>query len=113
VIDSALATVHGNRVSATSNQAITMTEMSMGMIHENEVAGAMGSGISCVDQSECMIEGNRVSGTRADPSQPGVGRQGGYGILSDYKASAELSENELVGNFRGVGVFAGAEVTNP
>ncbi len=113
VVDSALATVHGNRVSATSNQAITMTEMSMGMIHENEVAGAIGSGISCVDQSECMIEGNHVSGTRADPSQPEVGRQGGYGILSDYKASAELSENELVGNARGVGVFAGAEVTKP
>jgi nitrous oxidase accessory protein NosD len=113
VVDSALATVHGNRVSGTSNQAITMTEMSMGMIEENEVAGAMGSGISCVDQSECMIEGNHVSGTRGDPSQPDLARQSGYGILSDYKASAELSDNELVGNARRIGVFAGAEVTNP
>jgi hypothetical protein len=113
VVDSAAVDVHGNRVSTTSYQAITMTEMSMGMIAQNEVAGAVGAGIACVDQSMCMIEDNHVSGTRPDPSTPGLERQAGYGIVSDYKAEAELAGNELVGNARRVGVFAGAEVTPP
>jgi Right handed beta helix region len=110
VIDSALATVRDNRVSATTQQAITMTEMSMGMIEQNEVAGTTGAGIACVDQSECMIEGNRVSGTRAHPDAADLDRLKGYAIQSDYKAKAELSENVLVGNARNIGVFAGAEV---
>ena len=113
VVDSAGADIHGNRVSTTSYQAITMTEMSMGMIAENEVAGAVGAGIACVDQSMCMIEDNHVSGTKADPTTPGLERQAGYGIVSDYKAEAELADNELVGNAGLVGVFAGAEVTKP
>jgi hypothetical protein len=113
VVDSAEAHIHGNHVSATSYQAITMTEMSMGMIAENEVAGAVGAGIACVDQSMCMIEDNHVSGTKPDLSSPGLERQNGYGIVSDYKAEAELADNELVGNVRRVGVFAGAEVTHP
>jgi hypothetical protein len=113
VVDSAGADIHGNHVSATSYQGITMTEMSMGMIAQNEVAGAVGAGIACVDQSMCMIEDNHVSGTKPDPSTPGLERQNGYGIVSDYKAEAELTDNELVGNARRVGVFAGAEVTDP
>jgi hypothetical protein len=111
VVDSAEADIEGNRVSTTSYQAISMTEMSMGMIAENEVAGAVGAGIACVDQSMCMIEDNHVSGTRPDPTSPGVERQGGYGIVSDFKAEAELADNELVGNARRVGVFAGAQVS--
>jgi hypothetical protein len=113
VVDSAEAHIHGNHVSATSYQAITMTEMSMGMIAQNEVAGAVGAGIACVDQSMCMIDDNHVSGTKPDPSTPGLERQNGYGIVSDYKAEAELEDNELVGNARRVGVFAGAEVSEP
>jgi len=113
VVDSAEADIHGNRVSATSYQAITMTEMSMGMIAQNEVAGAVGAGIACVDQSMCMIEDNHVSGTTPDRSSPGLERQNGYGIVSDYKAEAELTDNELVGNARRVGVFAGAQVVDP
>ena len=113
VVDSAEADIHRNRVSTTSYQAIAMTEMSMGMVSENEVAGAVGAGIACVDQSMCMIEHNQVSGTRPDRSTPGLERQAGYGIVSDYRAEAELAENELVGNAGRVGVFAGAVVTQP
>jgi Right handed beta helix region len=113
VVDSAGADIHGNHVSTTSYQAITMTEMSMGMIAQNEVAGAVGAGIACVDQSMCMIEDNHVSGTKPDPTTPGIERQAGYGIVSDYKAEAELADNELVGNAGRVGVFAGAVVTAP
>jgi Periplasmic copper-binding protein (NosD) len=113
VVDSAEADIEGNRVSTTSYQAISMTEMSMGMIAENEVAGAVGAGIACVDQSMCMIEDNHVSGTKADRTTPGLERQAGYGIVSDYKAEAELADNELVGNAGRVGIFAGAVVTAP
>ena len=113
VVDSALVTVMGNHVSATTQQAITMTEMSMGMIEQNEVAGAFGAGIACVDQSECMIERNRVSGTRPHPDAADLDRLKGYAIQSDYRAKAELSENVLVGNARRIGVFAGAEVSHP
>jgi len=111
VVDSAEADLHHNRVSTTSYQGITMTEMSMGMVAGNEVAGAVGAGIACVDQSMCMIEDNHVSGTKADRTSPGVERQAGYGIVSDYKAEAELDDNELVGNAGRVGVFAGAVVS--
>ena len=45
-----------------------------------------------------------------DPTTPGLERQAGYGIVSDYKAEAELDDNELVGNAGRVGVFAGAVV---
>ena len=113
VVDSAGADIHGNRVSTTSYQAITMTEMSMGMIAQNHVAGAVGAGIACVDQSMCMIEDNHVYGTRPDSSTPDLERQAGYAIVSDYKAEAELVDNELVGNAGRVGVFAGAVVTEP
>ena len=113
VVDSAEADIHGNHVSATSYQAITMTDMSIGMIAQNEVAGAVGAGIACVDQSMCMIEDNHVSGTKPDLSTPGLERQNGYAIVSDYKAEAELTDNELVGNVRRVGVFAGAQVVHP
>jgi Periplasmic copper-binding protein (NosD) len=109
VIDSSSAMVSGNRVTATRLQAITMTEMSMGMIERNEVAGALGTGIVCDDASECMIERNRISGTRADRATDDESRHG-YGIVSNYKARAELKENELLGNAHGVTAFAGAVI---
>ena len=88
-----------------------MTEMSMGMIERNEVVGALGAGIVCDDQSECMIERNRISGTRADATTDAQSQKG-YGIISNYKATAELADNELLGNARGVTTFAGAVVTD-
>jgi hypothetical protein len=60
-----------------------------------------------------MIEDNHVSGTRPDRSTPDLARQAGYGIISDCKTEAELADNEPVGNARRVGVFAGAQVTDP
>jgi hypothetical protein len=111
VVDSALVTLHGNRVSATALQAIAMTEMSMGMIEQNEVAGALGAGIVCDDQSECMVEGNRVSGTRADHSVAD-GLQQGYAIESNFKASAHLKDNDLVGNAGREAAFGGAEIVH-
>jgi hypothetical protein len=111
VVDSSGALVSKNRVSATSLQAITMLEMSMGMIERNEVAGALGAGIVCDDQSMCMIEENRVTGTRADPTTDDLSRKG-IGIISNYKSTAELADNELVGNVRPIATFAGGVVSH-
>ncbi len=111
LIDSSEALVKGNRVSGTSMRAINMNEMAMGAIEENEVVGALGVGIFCGDQSECMIHGNHVSGTRADRAS-GDRALMGYGIESHYKSTAELSDNELVGNARRIGTFAGARVVH-
>jgi hypothetical protein len=109
VVDSAMAMISHNQVTATNMRAINMNEMSMGMIEHNQVAGALGVGIFCGDQSECMIERNHVSGTRADhPS--GDRAQMGFGIESHYKSIAELDDNDLVGNAQPIGVFAGGEV---
>jgi hypothetical protein len=99
VVDSALATISHNHVTATTMRAINMNEMSMGMIAHNQVAGAVGVGIFCGDQSECMIERNHVAGTRADVAS-GDEAQMGYGIESHYKSTAELADNVLVGNAR-------------
>jgi hypothetical protein len=82
------------------------------MIERNEVAGGLGVGIFCGDQSECMIEHNRVSGTRADLAS-GDAAQMGYAIESHFESIAELSDNDLVGNARRVGAFAGAEIHRP
>jgi nitrous oxidase accessory protein NosD len=109
-VDSTNALVRGNRVSATSSRAISMTEMAMGMIDRNEITGAIGAGIECNDRSECMIEHNRISGTRADRSTDDRSRQG-YGIISNFGSNAELKDNELLGNARGVTTFTGAIVT--
>jgi nitrous oxidase accessory protein NosD len=109
LIDSSEALVKGNRVSGTSLRAININEMSMGMIEENDVVGALGVGIFCGDQSECMVHGNHVSGTRADRASDDLALMG-YGIESHYRSTAELSDNELVGNARRIGTFAGARV---
>jgi Right handed beta helix region len=112
VTHSALVDVMDNSVSGTSLRGITMTEMSMGMVEHNQVAGGLGVGIFCGDRSECMIEENRVSGTRPDHASGDWSRLG-YAIESHFDSKAELSDNELVGNARRIGVFAGAEVSYP
>jgi hypothetical protein len=110
VVDSSGVMVSGNRVSGTSLQAITVTEMSMGEVAENEVVGALGAGIVCDDQSMCTIERNRIAGTRADATTDDESRKG-YGIEGTYLATAELAGNELLGNARGVRAFSGASIT--
>ncbi|HXY17232.1 MAG TPA: right-handed parallel beta-helix repeat-containing protein [Gaiellaceae bacterium] len=110
VTHSASVTVMGNRVSATSLRGIAMTEMSMGMIESNQVTGSQGIGILCVDQSECMISRNQVSGTRSNQASGDLGQKG-YGIESNFLATAELSRNELYGNAHRVGTFSGGTVS--
>jgi nitrous oxidase accessory protein NosD len=101
------ASLMDNHVARTTMRAISMTEMSMGMVEDNEVRDATGVGILCNDHSMCMIEGNSVVGTR------NVGDSewsGGYGILVSYESEAELGDNGLAGNARGVGVIVDSVV---
>jgi hypothetical protein len=107
----ALVDVRRNRVQSTALRAISVTEMSMGMVERNRVRDALGIGIYCGDESECTIEDNHVSGTRADRASGDLALQG-YGIESHYKSRAEISGNELVGNARSTGTFAGAEIVH-
>ena len=109
VTHSAQVDLENNRVTATSLRGIAMTEMSMGMIGHNQVTGAKGVGIFCGDRSECMIELNHVVGTSPDNASSDLG-QLGYGIESNFEATAELSRNELYGNARGVGTIAGGRI---
>ncbi|HEY1367538.1 MAG TPA: right-handed parallel beta-helix repeat-containing protein [Gaiellaceae bacterium] len=111
VTHSAPVGVVDNRVSGTALRGIAMTEMSMGEIESNHVAGALGVGIFCGDRSECTVARNRVAGTRPDRSSGDLSRRG-YGIEADFQATAELEDNELLGNARGVGSFADADVVD-
>ena len=105
LIDSSGALVRRNRVSSTTQHAISVNEMSMGMVEHNEVVSALGVAIYCGDHSMCEIDRNVVSDTRADPAS-GDRMQLGYGILSHYGSEAELRGNVLVRTPKGVGTFA-------
>jgi len=111
-VDSTNADVMGNRVSATTYRAISMTEMAMGMIGGNEITGAVGAGIECNDRSECMVEHNRISGMSADPTTDDLTRKG-WGIISNFGSNTELSGNVFVGNARGLGAFTGGFFSRP
>ena len=86
-----------NRVSRTTLNAISMTEMSMGMIERNTVRGALGVGIYCNDRSMCEVERNTVVGTRPDDAGGDASRRG-FGVLASFESEAELYANELADN---------------
>jgi hypothetical protein len=109
LIDSAMATVRGNRVTGTTLRAISMDEMSMGGLVQNSVRDANGVGIYCNDHSMCMVDGNNVSGTRSDAAT-GDRTRAGFGLVVDFGAEAETAGNDLGGNPRQVGVFLDGQV---
>jgi parallel beta-helix repeat protein len=86
-----------NRVSRTTLNAISMTEMSMGMIERNTVRSALGVGIYCNDRSMCEVERNTVVGTRPDNAGGDESRRG-FGVLASFESEAELRANELADN---------------
>jgi Right handed beta helix region len=104
LVNSANATLMGNRVSRTTLRAIDMTEMSMGMIEDNHVLDTLGIAIFCGDHSECMVEKNTVVATRPDAASDDLTRQG-YGIVAHYGAVAELEDNSFAQS-RGAAAFA-------
>jgi hypothetical protein len=109
VTHSAMAMLTRNHVEGTSLRGISMTEMSMGSVDRNIVRNANGVGILCGDHSMCTIERNDVAGTRADLAGGDLTRAG-FGILAQFYAEAELSDNELAANPSRLGVFGNSIV---
>lgn len=105
---SSMSDVVGNRVSRTTLNGISVTEMSMGTVKDNEVRDALGVGIYCNDRSMCMIERNTVFGTRPDRSG-GYARRG-IGVLSSFRSEADLWENQLAANPVSFGAVTNSEV---
>jgi parallel beta-helix repeat protein len=105
---SSMSDVVGNHVSRTTEDGISVTEMSMGMVMNNDVRDALGVGIYCNDRSTCMIEKNTVFGTKPDPS--GGDARRGYGVLSSFQSEADLWENQLAANPVSFGSVINSEV---
>jgi hypothetical protein len=93
---SSMTDIVHNKISRTTMEGISVTEMSMGMVMDNEVRDALGVGIYCNDRSMCQIERNTVLDTRADPA--GGTSRGGVGVLASFQSQANLWENELAAN---------------
>jgi len=92
-----MSEIMNNHVSRTRVNAISMTEMSMGMITHNEVRGALGVGIYCNDRSMCMVERNTVVDTKPD-SAGGDRSRRGFGVLASFGSAVDLRGNELTAN---------------
>ena len=102
--------VRGNVVRGSRLRGISLNEMSMGIVRDNVVEDALGIGILCMDYSMCEIRENRIVGTRAD-GESGVRSRAGYAIVSHYGSSADVDDNELVGNARTMRAFVNSEIT--
>ena len=94
---SSMTEIMDDHVSGTTQQGITVTEMSMGTVMDSEVSDALGVGIYCNDRSTCMIEHNTVVGTRPDTASGNPTRRG-LGVLADFQSDAELRGNQLKSN---------------
>jgi len=94
---SSMSDIVGNRVSRTTGEAISVTEMSMGMVMQNEVRDALGVGLYCNDRSLCMFEDNTVVATRDDSAGGNASRRG-FGILSSFQSEADVHDNRLTAN---------------
>ncbi|HXR11044.1 MAG TPA: right-handed parallel beta-helix repeat-containing protein [Gaiellaceae bacterium] len=91
---SSMSDIVDNHVSRTTQNGISVTEMSMGMVMNNEVRDALGVGIYCNDRSMCDIRRNTVVDTRSD----GTPARRGFGVLSSFQSEADLRGNELAAN---------------
>jgi hypothetical protein len=94
---SSMTDIVGNRVSRTQGQAISVTEMSMGMAMDNRIQDAVGVGLYCNDRSVCTFEHNTVVGTR-DDSAGGNRSRRGFGLLASFQSEADVHDNHLGAN---------------
>ena len=109
LFDASNGMLRDNRVEGTTLRAISMDEMSMGAIQGNSVSRANGVGIYCNDHSMCMVSGNRVVRTRSDAAS-GNRTRAGFGLVVDYEAEAELTDNDFAHNPASIGIFLGSQV---
>jgi Right handed beta helix region len=99
---SSMTDIVDNRISRTELQAISVTEMSMGMAMDNEVRDARGVGLYCNDRSMCMFEHNTVIDTRNDSAGGDLSRRG-FGVLASFQSEVALWDNQLASNPAPVG----------
>jgi nitrous oxidase accessory protein NosD len=104
---SSMTDIVGNRVSRTRGQAISVTEMSMGMAMDNQIQGALGVGLYCNDRSMCTFEHNTVVGTR-DDSGGGDRSRRGFGLLASFQSEADVHDNQLEANPVPMGTVTGS-----
>lgn len=97
---SSMAEIADNRISRTTMEGISVSEMSMATVKDNEVRNARGVGIYCNDRSICAIERNTVVETTGT----------GFGVLASFESEADLRQNELSTNARPVGTVMNALV---
>jgi parallel beta-helix repeat protein len=95
-----MAEIAGNRISRTTMEGISVSEMSMATVKDNEVRNARGVGIYCNDRSICAIERNTVVDTDGT----------GFGVLASFESEADLRQNALAANPRPVGTVMNAQV---
>ena len=94
---SSMTDIVHNTISRSELQAISVTEMSMGMAMDNEVRDARGVGLYCNDRSMCMFEHNTVVDTRNDSAGGDLSRRG-FGVLASFQSEVALWDNELASN---------------
>ena len=94
---SSMTDIVGNTISRTTGQAISVTEMSMGMAMDNQIHNAVGVGLYCNDRSMCTFEHNTVVGTR-DDSAGGDRSRRGFGLLASFQSEADIHDNQLGAN---------------
>jgi parallel beta-helix repeat protein len=97
---SSMAEIAHNRISRTTMEGISVSEMSMATVKDNEVRNARGVGIYCNDRSICAIERNTVVDTDGT----------GFGVLASFESEADLRQNALAANPRPVGTVMNALV---
>jgi parallel beta-helix repeat protein len=97
---SSMAEIANNKISRTTLEGISVSEMSMATVKDNEVRNARGVGIYCNDRSMCAIERNTVVDTSG----------AGFGVLASFQSEADLQRNELSANPRPVGTVMNALV---
>jgi hypothetical protein len=105
---SSMTDIVRNRISHTTMQAISVTEMSMGMVTDNDVRNALGVGIYCNDRSLCSIRRNVVLETRPDPS--GDRSRRGFGVLASFQSEADVWQNRLGSNPVASGTIMNSQV---
>jgi Right handed beta helix region len=94
---SSMTDIVGNKISRTQQQAISVTEMSMGMAMDNEIQNALGVALYCNDRSMCTFERNTVVGTRNDSAGGDASRRG-FGLLASFQSEADVKNNRLAAN---------------
>lgn len=83
--------MRGNDVTATTQRAITVTEMSEGLVEGNVVHDVRGSGIFCGDMSHCEVRANTITGVA--PGRDGVRSEAGHGVTALYYATVREAGN--------------------